>query len=1300
MKKRSCISFIMIVLLMISIMPINATEIGTEHWAQKTINQWMEKGLLEGDDMGNINPDQPITRAESAVLLDRIFKYVDVTDISSKIDKNMWYYTAMSKVYAADIVKGDQNGNLHPNSYITREEMAVIIYRAYQLETLGESRICEFSDKDNISNWAVDAISLLGELNIINGRSNNMFEPFAQITRAEAITMIERVTGELIQEEGIYSKDVTGNLTVNTRNVTLDNMIIGGDLFLAHGIADGDINLNQVTVLGRTIIQGGGENSIIIANSSLEGNLIVLKINGKIRVVAEGDSSIPQILLRSGAKLESNGNASFGNVEIMTVKSGQAIELEGDFEEVKVSVSEVDIKVPDGRIGSMIINEQVKKANIDINEKAEIESIEAHAPTNITGDGNVKALDIQSEGVEIERKPEKVINDAGHNAVIEGKDSNAGTTEKKRRKRSYQMGAVITQSSIQIVPIQLGEKINKTYKTTETGIKTWSSSNNEVATINKDTGEITAISSGTTEISYKTNTYKTNKLLITVLDAAPSINPTYKVVQVSYGDVNPDQLILPQIGESILWTSSEESFATINPVTGTITPIAEGDTIISYKITNTEGLVTQKGVVNVHINGEFASEPIVGIGTINTVLQMGETESRTAATTHAHSIKWQSSDTSVATINETTGVVTAVSEGTSIINYSSDMGNNRITIQVHGQPQEDNPTTEAIHIGWGTVLPTSYTVASTDETIEWKSSDITKATIDSTSGEITPVAEGNSTISYKVVSDITGKVIIKGAQEITILEESNGAIIYGIGDVSNILQIGEKNNSLAGTSETGNITWVNFTPDILTLDPIYSSCIVIGKRSGMATIGYKSDSGGRNKLTFEVYGPATIDNPEIDLVKKGLGNFQATSFTTAGTNESINWFSSDEAIATVNSSGLVTPISAGEVEISYKVINDVSGVVTVKGQVITEVVEQANELDTFVLSEGKEYDMTQITQASSSGAQTYKYRIQVSDFSEYYYVGMDEPSGYTEIILSTDVAVNVGEYMVIIALDNEDKIVSVTSHEIGLSDIMSEKHFFISDYTNNRIVKLNSKTITTDAIVTDIDTNAYSGPMAIDYSDEHIYWAQQEGEFILRSELDGTNVESLIDTNNNDISAIEIDHANSKIYWAEYNNKKIYQANMDGSNIVCIIADSGHIVDMEINDNNIYLLKDETGNIMKANLDGSNYVEFIVTGLSAYAAVDMVIDSDGEKIYWTDALNNQIVKGDISTGLLESVVVNNADTGTNNAGLSYITIYGEKIYWICESSGNIKEAYVDGSEITDLYLPNTVSGFTGLEVRR
>lgn len=164
---------------------------------------------------------------------------------------------------------------------------------------------------------------------------------------------------------------------------------------------------------------------------------------------------------------------------------------------------------------------------------------------------------------------------------------------------------------------------------------------------------------------------------------------------------------------------------------------------------------------------------ITGIGTVDKVLQLGETTTAQASTAEPKAGGWASSDTTVASIDADTGIVTALSAGTSTISYhNSESGlTNSKSITVYPEAKIVNPTIGIVQVGNGNVIPTGFTNPESGQIIIWTSDDTSKAIIDSVTGEIMPLAQGDTIVSYQVIEMSTGRVVVKGSLDVVVTTE-------------------------------------------------------------------------------------------------------------------------------------------------------------------------------------------------------------------------------------------------------------------------------------------------------------------------------------------------------------------------------------------------------------------------------------------------------------------------------------------------------------------------------------------------
>ncbi|MDI9476533.1 MAG: S-layer homology domain-containing protein [Bacillota bacterium] len=172
---------------------INVTDI-TGHWAEPVITEAINRGLADiivyKD--GTFKPNQAITRAEITALL---VKAAGIeADKSNQVFDDVidhWAQEYVAIAAAKGIIQGYDEKTFGPDENLTREQMAVIIARAAKWQAGGATTI--FSDADQISEWAKEAVGAAVANKAIEGYEDNTFRPKNNITRAEAVTVILRV---------------------------------------------------------------------------------------------------------------------------------------------------------------------------------------------------------------------------------------------------------------------------------------------------------------------------------------------------------------------------------------------------------------------------------------------------------------------------------------------------------------------------------------------------------------------------------------------------------------------------------------------------------------------------------------------------------------------------------------------------------------------------------------------------------------------------------------------------------------------------------------------------------------------------------------------------------------------------------------------------------------------------------------------------------------------------------------------------------------------------------------------------
>lgn len=109
-------------------------DVKSGEWYSDYVEAILQKGYIKGDENGNFNPNAPITREQMASIIGNILENVNSAEINygDKDSISEWAMDSVAKAFAGGIMKGDENGNFNPKANITRAETAVILERLSQ----------------------------------------------------------------------------------------------------------------------------------------------------------------------------------------------------------------------------------------------------------------------------------------------------------------------------------------------------------------------------------------------------------------------------------------------------------------------------------------------------------------------------------------------------------------------------------------------------------------------------------------------------------------------------------------------------------------------------------------------------------------------------------------------------------------------------------------------------------------------------------------------------------------------------------------------------------------------------------------------------------------------------------------------------------------------------------------------------------------------------------------------------------------------------------------------------------------
>ena len=417
---------------------------------------------------------------------------------------------------------------------------------------------------------------------------------------------------------------------------------------------------------------------------------------------------------------------------------------------------------------------------------------------------------------------------------------------------------------------------------------TWSSSNIAVATVISSTGAVTGAAGGTSTITYTTSSgYVTQVFTVVPLPNAGTISGAGVVCQGA-------SIPLSDASTGGLWTSSSTGVATVG-ATGTVNGIAGGTTTISYTVSNACGTAVATHIVSV--------TPLPSAGTITGSAEFCIT-TPTALTDATTGGTWSSSNTAVATVSGT-GLVSGVSGGTATISYSissscgAAMATKVVTVDI---------------LSAGSISGTSAVCISTTSPLSdlvtggtWTSSNTAVATIGSSSGIVSGLSIGSTTISY-TATNLCGTAV--ATYLVNVITTPSVAAISG---PSSFCQL----TSVTLTDATTGGVWTSSNSAIASAGS--ATGIVNGIAGGAVTITYTATySCGSASAYFNITVNPLPAVPAISGVAKFCTGTTSTlsDLTTGGT-----WSSSNTAVATAGTAGLINGLSGGTSTISYVCTN-------------------------------------------------------------------------------------------------------------------------------------------------------------------------------------------------------------------------------------------------------------------------------------------------------------------------------------------------------------------------------------------
>ncbi len=400
-----------------------------------------------------------------------------------------------------------------------------------------------------------------------------------------------------------------------------------------------------------------------------------------------------------------------------------------------------------------------------------------------------------------------------------------------------------------------------------TTLGTWTSSNTSTATVNTSTKVVTGVTAGSTTISYTLSTgcYATTAFTVNNTPAPIVGNTTVCALSTT---------TLSDNDAGGTWASSATGNATVGLSTGVVNGVASGSPTITYTLA--DGCIAGTTVT---VN------PIPAAITGTTNVCTGATSTLNDATASG---TWTSSNTSVATVNTSTKVVSGITAGTSTISYTLATGCGISTTFTVNQAPSALPAGTVLCMGFTTTLSDGFGGGT------WSSSATTHATVGLSTGIVTPVAAGATTITYSLPGSCT---TITSAT----VNTSPSAITGPTGICTG--------STITLSDVTASGTWTSSNTSVATVAT--TTRVVTPVSVGTSILSYTLVTGCYDTATITVYqAPSSILG--ATTVCTGFP-ITLSDAITGGT-----WSSSATTKATITSTtGVLTAVAAGSTNISY-----------------------------------------------------------------------------------------------------------------------------------------------------------------------------------------------------------------------------------------------------------------------------------------------------------------------------------------------------------------------------------------------
>lgn len=507
----------------------------------------------------------------------------------------------------------------------------------------------------------------------------------------------------------------------------------------------------------------------------------------------------------------------------------------------------------------------------------------------------------------------------------------------------------------------------------------WTSSDTSVATVAD--GIVTAVAPGNTTITATTtdgtNISATCKVTVKIvlveslqLSSGTAVGKVGETIQ-----LEPTIMPANASNKVLNWTSSNEKVATV--ANGKVTIVGVGSAEITA--TTTDGT---KISAQCHITGQPISITGISLSTNSLTMNIGDSTLLAATVTPENAttktLNWTSSNEQVAIVKD--GVVTALSAGEATITAASTDGSGvsascGVKVNVsYAQSLVLSPSDTIICEGETlTIIANVLPITTSNKVLNWTSSDETVATV--TNGLVTAIKTGETTISATTTdgTNISATCKLRVQPVIAKSISLNKSIITAVAGTKHQLEV----TILPQNTTNKNVLWTSTNEAVATVD---SKGLVEVLSVGSAVITVSTTDGSNLSAECVITAnPVLVSSVSLSSTTMSLHMGETAQLIVTVTPENatgkqVVWASKNEQVAIVSATGVITPVSVGETEVTVTAIDGSNASASCLVKVLPTLVSNISLSDSIItITKGESRQITASVLPTDATVQTLKW---------------------------------------------------------------------------------------------------------------------------------------------------------------------------------------------------------------------------------------------------------------------------------------------------------------------------------------